>query len=62
MHFLLQFAFAWISGHINEVKNKEKCTSGIKKVVVGRIIGVVALTGYFYKKIYAGPPPRDLTK
>ena len=40
------------------VKNKEKCTSGIKKVVVGRINGVVALTGCFYKKMYgrfAGP-------
>ena len=50
---------AWISsGRINEVKNKEKCTSGIKKVVVGRINGVVALTGCFYKKMYerfAGP-------
>ena len=42
----------WISGRINEVKNKEKCTSGIKKVVVGRINGVVALTGRFYKKMY----------
>ena len=43
---------------INEVKDKEKCTSGIKKVVVGRINGVVALTGCFYKKMYerfAGP-------
>ena len=50
--------YAWISGRINEVKNKEKCTSGIKKVVVGRINGVVALTGCFYKKMYgrfAGP-------
>ena len=34
--------YAWINGRINEVKNKEKCTSGIKKVVVGRINGVVA--------------------
>ena len=50
--------YAWISGRINEVKNKEKCTSGIKKVVVGRINGVVALTGCSYKKMYgrfAGP-------
>ena len=50
--------YAWVSGRINEVKNKEKCTSGIKKVVVGRINGVVALTGCFYKKMYerfAGP-------
>ena len=57
MHFLLQL-YAWISGRINEVKNKEKCTSGIKKVVVGRINGVVALTGCFYKNMYgrfAGP-------
>ena len=32
--------------------NKEKRTSGIKKAVVGRISGVVALTGCFYKKMY----------
>ena len=44
--------YACISGRINEVKNKEKCTSGIKKVVIGRINRVVALIGCFYKKMY----------
>ena len=44
--------YVWISGRINEVKNKEKRTLGIKKVVVGHINGVVALTGCFYKKMY----------
>ena len=52
-----------ISGRINEVNNKEMCTFGMKKVVVGRINGVVALTGYFYKKMYgrfAGPKKSGL--
>ena len=43
---------------LTRLKNKEKCTLGIKKVVVGRINGVVTLTGCFYKKMYgrfAGP-------
>ena len=43
---------------LTRLKTKKKCTSGIKKVVVGCINGVVALTGCFYKKMYgrfAGP-------
>ena len=51
LYFLLLLSEC-VSCLINEVKNKVICRLRIKEVVVGRINGVVALTGSFYKKMY----------
>ena len=43
---------------LTRLKTKKNALRELKKVVVGRINGVVALTGCFYKKMYecfAGP-------